>query len=363
MEWSPVHKANLILGTYLIAQVFYVLAIYGLPQIDALESYYDQDQIQLFGRLMQAMLLLSVCSLIVMNVCYLAWPRSDVYEHFAAQYFSLTHIFYGYSIGLLTMPVGVVLAGSPVVGMIFFHRRAVVFTFLSSISVLMVVGYLSAAGHIPYAPVVKKGDSVFWFFMYWALTLPQLSFMFMIAVFALKRWRMREAEVNRISRTDGLTGLMNRRCILGELDRLRKSCEMRRKPMCLLMVDLDYFKNINDRWGHDTGDRALVAAAQTLRESVRADDLVGRYGGEEFMVLLPGLDRKEAHVLAERLRKAIHEVAIDIPGEDCVTLSASIGMSCYTYSKELNVEALIKRADDALYQAKHAGRNQLVIAA
>ena len=151
--------------------------------------------------------------------------------------------------------------------------------------------------------------------------------------------------------TDPLTGLLNRRSFNPLLERLVATSATRPRPVAVVMFDLDHFKRLNDDLGHLAGDRALQTVASILREHSREDDLVSRFGGEEFAVALAGADRDAARRYAERVADALcsWEVA------DGRTLSTSAGI-CSGGDQELSAEALLLRADDALYAAKEAGR-------
>lgn len=150
--------------------------------------------------------------------------------------------------------------------------------------------------------------------------------------------------------TDPLTGLPNRRHFLGVAQRTLEAARELGTAVSFLMIDLDYFKNINDRFGHQTGDLVLRGVARCLAEAVRDEDTVGRLGGEEFGVLLPGLETAAAVRVAHRLRRA---VADSHPGGHAVT--ASLGVA----SGAADLDALLARADECLYAAKGAGRNQV----
>lgn len=160
---------------------------------------------------------------------------------------------------------------------------------------------------------------------------------------------------------DELTGLANRRLfrhqLTMEIDRARRFA----KPLSLVAVDIDHFKQLNDRHGHPTGDAALRAVAELLASSVRKVDTVARVGGEEFMILLPRADVDEAGAVAEKLRLAVAAAVLpggaDQPGGH---LTVSLGVAELTLSESDDGESLIERADQALYAAKHAGRNQVV---
>lgn len=166
-------------------------------------------------------------------------------------------------------------------------------------------------------------------------------------------------ELTHMARTDALTGLDNRRQFMEvarkELSRSRRTG----KPFSLLLIDADHFKSINDTWGHDVGDRVLRDIASLLNGAVRAHDMPARIGGEEFAVLLPETDCREAALLAERIRLAM-ERHIMLVEQAAVRFSVCIG--CTTGSgqeKGLDLEVMLKRADVALYAAKKNGRNRV----
>ncbi|MRG55599.1 PleD family two-component system response regulator [Phyllobacterium sp. SYP-B3895] len=163
--------------------------------------------------------------------------------------------------------------------------------------------------------------------------------------------------------TDSLTGLHNRLYLETHLATLFKRAVERRRPLSVLMTDIDRFKLINDTHGHDGGDEVLREFAKRLRRNVRGSDLASRYGGEEFFIVMPDTDTSIAAVVAERIRREVastpfpvNKNAISVP----VTISVGIASVLPTGD---SVSALLKRADDALYDAKAAGRNRVVSAA
>jgi diguanylate cyclase (GGDEF)-like protein len=165
-------------------------------------------------------------------------------------------------------------------------------------------------------------------------------------------------EVQKQAITDTLTGLYNRRGFF-ELGRREVERALRfGRPLTAIMLDIDFFKNINDLYGHLVGDRVLIGLASRLLLELRQIDLVGRYGGDEFVALLPETDLANAMSVAERLRKVASSVIIPSPtGPVTISLSAGIA-SLDPESKDLN--SLINRADQALYEAKRGGRDQVV---
>jgi len=163
--------------------------------------------------------------------------------------------------------------------------------------------------------------------------------------------------------TDPLTGLHNRRYLEGHLSTLAEQASVRGKPLALMILDIDYFKSINDTHGHDAGDDVLREFASRIRKSVRGIDLAARYGGEEFVIVMPETDQHVAGIIAERLRRAIANEAFPIEkGAKQIEVTISVGLATLE-TKHEPVGDVLKRADQALYRAKHDGRNRVVSAA
>lgn len=162
-----------------------------------------------------------------------------------------------------------------------------------------------------------------------------------------------QSQLARIALSDGLTGLFNRAYFDATISQEMARCARRGLPLTLLMVDLDYFKKINDTYGHLAGDRALEAVAQVLTSMSRTSDTVCRFGGEEFAIILPETTNSNAVIVAERIRKKIAQLDLGFP------LTASIGVGSAKVSKCLLPEHIIAEADGALYEAKRKGRNRV----
>lgn len=163
--------------------------------------------------------------------------------------------------------------------------------------------------------------------------------------------------------TDALTGLHNRRYMESHIGALAEQAQSRGRPLALMMIDIDYFKSINDNYGHDSGDDVLREFATRIRKSVRGIDLACRYGGEEFVVVMPETDMAVASMVAERLRKSIASEPFSIDrGTRRIEVTISIGLAILERKGE-GVADLLKRADQALYRAKRDGRNRVVPAA
>jgi two-component system cell cycle response regulator len=160
--------------------------------------------------------------------------------------------------------------------------------------------------------------------------------------------------------TDQLTGLHNRRYMGRHLDNLIADAHINGKPLAFVIMDIDYFKAVNDSHGHDIGDEVLKEFARRIGANVRGIDLACRYGGEEFVVVMPDTDVAFAYAVAERLRKGIETTPVEIsraPGKLNITISIGIAAS---EGADDTADALLRRADQALYSAKRNGRNRVV---
>jgi diguanylate cyclase (GGDEF)-like protein len=166
------------------------------------------------------------------------------------------------------------------------------------------------------------------------------------------------ADVYQMASRDALTGTLNRRRIEEDALRLRARCMRTGETLAIMMIDIDFFKTINDRYGHPAGDKVLCSLAEIAQNSIRPDDYFARYGGEEFCMLLTATTEKEAFELAERLRLAFAEFTLTL-GKDRINVTVSIGVAD---SNDIGLvfEDLVTAADQALYRAKQKGRNQVI---
>ena len=169
-------------------------------------------------------------------------------------------------------------------------------------------------------------------------------------------------QLERIAGTDPLTRLYNRRTFLDACSKEFESASPSERPFSILMLDLDHFKNINDRFGHSAGDTALVAAVAAMQNSIRGSDILARWGGEEFAALLPNATLDAAHVVAERIRANVEKTDIALEGgqgghggDRRVQLTISIGLASWQPGEDIH--GVMRRADQSLYMAKSRGRN------
>lgn len=163
------------------------------------------------------------------------------------------------------------------------------------------------------------------------------------------------------ARTDPLTGLRNRLTMTDDLESLQASSARYVNDYCVAMCDIDDFKRYNDRYGHQVGDAAIKAVATSLSENARDTDAIYRYGGEEFLILLPNQSLAGAEAALERARAAVVELAIPHSGTGAEVLTISVGVSANMAGHRVGSDRLIQEADEALYAAKAAGRNSVVV--
>ncbi|CCJ71151.1 FIG00553759: hypothetical protein [Cronobacter condimenti 1330] len=176
---------------------------------------------------------------------------------------------------------------------------------------------------------------------------------------ALANQKLRDALTEK-AMFDSLTGMRNRYHLEDALNACISQAEASGSPVSSLMIDIDYFKTLNDRYGHDAGDAALKEIARTIRAVLGDTAQAFRYGGEEFLVLLPGMSQSQAHTLATRILTQVGELSLRYNGQEIGPVSVSVGLA--TWPDHARRENLIKNADIALYLAKEMGRSRIVVA-
>jgi diguanylate cyclase (GGDEF)-like protein len=343
--------------------------------VTSLSVYIQRGQESPFLNESVAKTLIIICSLhFVINACftYLAFEKRKSQADWPAfayvvvfSYVSLVYCF-GYftgtyfSDGIVLLLFGFALC-LPLVDLDIL-TKVYVFAWLAFIALMF--GDLSEA--LPFAPLFNyapyEGERLVFG---WHLLRVVFSFAIFFAIFFVtlpttRRWRDREDLYREMSSTDGLTRLTNRRSFLNRSN--AEFSKLQRMPgkLACIMIDLDYFKHINDTYGHQAGDEVLVKVAEILADNARDYDEVGRYGGEEFAILLPNTNKENASKIAERIRKTIEETAIDI-GEKELSITASLGVASYPAQGVNDMNGLLKLADDALYEAKEKSRNVVVV--
>jgi diguanylate cyclase (GGDEF)-like protein len=258
-----------------------------------------------------------------------------------------------------------VLLGGVAVGFFLFELRAVVWGIGSGLLVMFVSIVGTVAGVIPYAPLLARapyegGRISSWWLVFMSIISVAVG-LALVTLFAYLTVRLRDREqrLHEVARTDPLTGVSNRRRFLElfalEFERVQRYGG----ELSCVMLDLDHFKAINDRYGHAVGDRVLAAAADAFRIGLRTADVIARWGGEEFALLLPQTNLSGAQAVAERCRCALEQAVIPVEGGK-IRVTVSIGVASLRGGGVDSPDALMRSADAALYQAKHSGRNRVV---
>jgi diguanylate cyclase (GGDEF)-like protein len=213
------------------------------------------------------------------------------------------------------------------------------------------------AAILPWSPNNDVFDSVWLTVLSFEALLFTIAIAFILLAMAKERTEYRHRTAAMV---DPLTGLANRRSFLQDSHDLMKRDASDPRPAAVLLIDLDHFKSINDRFGHALGDRVLQVFADSAKANVRSTDLIGRLGGEEFAAVLYNIGRDKALALAERIRSTFAEAAVEVDGCS-VGATVSIGM-VLSQDSPLDVSELLGQADQALYHAKERGRNRVEVA-
>ncbi|PTV57119.1 GGDEF domain-containing protein [Acinetobacter seifertii] len=277
----------------------------------------------------------------------------------SVQVFMLMLCHDGYLIGSISPATMVGYVGTIGVGLVLFERKIVYSAFIPATIILAVCTYLSMNGVIPYAPLFNftairhAQTNPFWLGSMLFFIMPILVACFILFEILLTQWRQRETYIQRLSQIDPLTNVLNRRSLNTHLEALHEQ----QFDYALVLLDIDHFKKINDVYGHHQGDQVLIKIAQCLSENLRNEDIIGRFGGEEFILVLPHTDITQAEKIAERCRLALQELSIFNNQNIQIHVSASFGISCSAFANDPYL--VIRQADEALYAVKASGRNQV----
>ena len=223
---------------------------------------------------------------------------------------------------------------------------------MTAIETLVVIACYMA---LAYDPASNRIDSL----SYWVMTLALVAPVVLVAyITTMLRADIRYAvaKIKRISDTDELTGVYNMRAFSSILRRVFQQSVRHAHPLSIVMIDSDNLKAVNDTHGHETGNRLLQHLIRKVGEQLRRSDTIARYGGDEFIILLPETHREGAFETAERIRKSIESSQFDVRGKH-LSVTVSLGLASYPEDGS-NIDIVVDKADKALYRAKHRGRNQ-----
>lgn len=295
-------------------------------------------------------------------------PNNRIFLHILVQYVWICLSLATYSAGPFTSPILMGLLGIWILNCALFELRVVAYGAVTAVTLMIGLTIATQMGKLSFAPslIIPMVDGRLETTS--LLIFGSVEVLFLVAIlvvtgFLFARLRERERELELLSTVDALTQVFNRRSFLQTLEvELMRALRHQRK-LSLMMVDIDFFKNINDGFGHLAGDQVLIAVVGLLKDLLRRSDIVGRFGGDEFIVLLPETDLQGAQAIAERCRREIASVTILCTAERVPHVTVSIGVAAGLAVEAETVDDLIERADRALYAAKRNGRNRIESAA
>jgi diguanylate cyclase (GGDEF)-like protein len=366
LEWGVVDRCRLVACIMLPFSLGYWILDEIVVLRPSLAPYYDFTRLGPFQHVLEAFILAWVALLALAPWFRRRAPRGEkALVWITIQLYSVGNAVAAVWAGLVTTPHVMVLIGGVAVAFFLFDLRAVVSGMISASVIIAasIVGTL--AGWIPYAPMLARAPYVdgrispWWLAFMGVISLAVGLALITLFVYLTTRLRDRELQLHEVARTDPLTGVSNRRRFLElfalEFERVQRYGG----ELSCVMLDLDHFKGINDRYGHAVGDRVLVAAADAFRSSLRTADVIARWGGEEFALLLPQTNLTGAQAVAERCRRALEEATITAEGAR-IRVTVSVGVAGLRGGGVDSPDALMRSADAALYEAKHSGRNRVV---
>lgn len=288
--------------------------------------------------------------------------------HLLFQFFAFASTGSAYLLGMQTTALWqICFLAAGITGILLFDLNVVVVGLLS-FAVMVIAGVsFEQTGLLPAAPLFSKlptngGPLAGWWEVGQAATsMAMIATILGLCGFLVVRSRRQEELLRKLSNTDDLTHVPNRRHFLerltAEFDRTRRHGG----NLSFVMIDLDHFKAINDEYGHLVGDRVLATIAGVIKSCLRGSDLLGRYGGEEFALMLPETDADGAVMVAERCRSMIENTQIVVGGTVFFTVTASMGLISANHEDVNSLDDMIRLSDEALYAAKAHGRNQVVL--
>ena len=258
----------------------------------------------------------------------------------------------GYMIGVFSPVTMVVYICLIAVGLVLFERKIVYAMLIPATGFLTLSGYLSFIDVIPYAPIFQIDGQLFlngfWLLSMLYFVIPILITCLILFEILLSQWRHRERLIQHLSQIDPLTNTFNRRRISQSLEYLHQQDP--HNPYAVVLLDLDHFKNINDQFGHHMGDNVLIAVSQELNDQIQKHDLVGRFGEEEFILILKHASLPKAYQIAERCRTTIEALVISNDEGQSIRVTASFGIAQSHHG--LRPQQVLSQADKALLPLK-----------
>jgi diguanylate cyclase (GGDEF)-like protein len=358
MNWSTINKSILILALGSLGHLMWAGWYLFAFSVAEYQQWMNPEFYQLHSRML-GLFLLGYLLLIGLGFYFREHPTlQHVLSYANIFYFAITFMHGGYCIGIVSPATIASFISLVSVGLVLFERKLIYLAFIPMVFFVGISIHLTTLGELRYAPVFSSELMAnplflneFWVYSMVYLYSPIFIVGMVLYEILLSQWRNREHLVDQMSHTDPLTGISNRRSITNRLN----DAQQNMYDYALVLLDLDHFKKVNDHYGHEVGDQVLQRIAKILKKGLRENDTVGRFGGEEFILILRENDLKRAIEIAERCRRDIANHVIELSDGRQIQITASFGVALS--QPDLSKEDIIRLADEALYRAKAAGRN------
>jgi diguanylate cyclase (GGDEF)-like protein len=360
LDWSLSQKCILTMLLQAAVEMFFLSwKVYVLlnPKMSA---WVNVDVMQ--AQLPISIMALCGCLLLVMLSWLLAGhPRIMRWmPHLCAWLVAFIMSYHAHMIGTLTPLTGIMTIGVGIFGLLLFGRWVTYPPVIAAFILLGISSVLSVSGLVMYGPLFQQPvlpapkESLFWLGTVTLFGAPLTIGIFLLLDHVIAQWKRNAADIWRLSQTDALTGLYNRHYLSQALKEQANQPSM----VSMALLDIDYFKRINDQCGHLVGDRVLQDVAACLHQATRQTDWVGRFGGEEFLIVMPNTSAEDAQQAIERCRINLHAITVHSTQGERWNVSASFGL--ITLTGPFDVSAGLSEVDSLLYEAKRQGRNRVI---
>lgn len=361
LEVNNIQKSKVVSCLLIFFHAFFYLSILANTEFEL----FNQTNIPQILLCFQIFILISLV-LFISSYFIPATRRTEFYfPILCVGFYSGSLMMVGYIAGMMTILTGVFTIGSILAGLLLFDRRIMFYSTLPCLVVLYVTSILTVMHILPYAPlyhpysmIVAETQTYFILVNLIATTLIGAILIILFNSF-LDRWMERERKQRHLMTIDPLTQILNRRGITQQFETIFADQTKAHQTICVALIDIDHFKKINDQYGHDCGDELLIHMANILRLNIRQQDHLGRFGGEEFLIIFENTTINAAKMSLERCRMSIEQHQLDYH-DQIIRFTASFGLSQSTVINS-DAQQLILAADQALYRAKGQGRNQICI--
>lgn len=367
-EWDQTRKTQFVAAFCAFTVVSQIIVISVLTHLDLPPQHALHPLVKQHGVLYLFFSFVLYLSLMFLGVFikHTSDTIKDIYCFLVLLAYGIGALIITYFLGALSMASGVTSMMSPLMGLILFRNSMVLLVSACVLPIAAINFALIATSKIPYTLLIETSENLHqntsMLASMYITGAPFLLISLFVAYACIERWKQRENIVRTLSTTDSLTALANRSVLLNEIQSYLSRPRMHRKTLSLMMMDLDNFKQINDRFGHLMGDEVLKNVSNTLKSITREDDLVVRYGGEEFCILLPDTHKETAEAIARRILIAIQETTTHKNGHN-INVTTSIGLTTASTqqlnSGKVTIDVLLGAIDDGMYTAKDMGKNEM----